>query len=202
MMSNVREPIKKTSIEKKKRIVEKGFELMCEKGYHNITCVDIAKYADTSTGSIYQYFNDKREIFLEGVKDYSNKILFPMIDILETTKLEEKNLKETIEKMIDSFINTHTMSKNAHEELMAMTHLDQEVAELFHESEIRMTDKISKVLIHNGIKIENQEEKIHIMIGLVDNLCHEFVYHKHQELNFKTMKEIVITTILHLLNEI
>lgn len=30
-MGNIREPIKKSSIEKKERIIKKGFELMCEK---------------------------------------------------------------------------------------------------------------------------------------------------------------------------
>ena len=81
-MGTIREPIKKTSIEKKKRIIEKGFELMCNKGYHNVSCVDIAKYAGVSTGLIYQYFTDKKDIFLEGVKDYSNKIMFPIIKLL------------------------------------------------------------------------------------------------------------------------
>lgn len=47
-MGNIREPIKKCSIEKKERIIKKGFELMCEKGYHNVNTVDIAKYSNVS----------------------------------------------------------------------------------------------------------------------------------------------------------
>ena len=35
---------------------------MCNKGYHNVSCVDIAKYAGVSTGLIYQYFTDKKDI--------------------------------------------------------------------------------------------------------------------------------------------
>ena len=75
-MGNIREPIKKSSIEKKERIIKKGFELMCEKGYHNVNTVDIAKYSNVLTGIIYQYFNDKKDIFVEGVKDYANNIMF------------------------------------------------------------------------------------------------------------------------------
>ena len=75
-MGNIREPIKKSSIEKKERIIKKGFELMCEKGYHNVNTVDIAKYSNVSTGIIYQYFNDKKDIFVKGVKDYANNIMF------------------------------------------------------------------------------------------------------------------------------
>lgn len=199
-MGQIREPIKKSSIEKKNKIIEKGFELMSTKGYHNVTCVDIAKYAGVSTGIIYQYFKDKRDIFIEGVKDYSNKIMFPMIDILKENKFDKSNLKDVVSRLIDSFIKTHTMSKKAHEELMAMSHLDSEIADIFHENEIRITDKISSELTKNGINTKNQKEKIHISIGLVDNLCHEVVYHKHSELDFPSMKEIVIETILSLLS--
>ena len=52
-MGEIRNPIKKSSIEKKNKILEKGFTLMCEKGYHNVNSVDIAKYAGVSTGIIY-----------------------------------------------------------------------------------------------------------------------------------------------------
>ena len=67
-MSENRMPTQKRSIEKKNKIIEKGFELMCEKGFHNVSTPDIAKAAEVSTGIIYQYFNDKKEIFIEGVK--------------------------------------------------------------------------------------------------------------------------------------
>ena len=36
MSSNeIREPIQKRSIEKKEKIIEAGFELICKKGYYN-----------------------------------------------------------------------------------------------------------------------------------------------------------------------
>lgn len=76
-ISEIREPIKKSSIEKKEKIIKKGFELMCDKGYHNVSCVDIAKYVSVSTGIIYQYFKDKRDIFIAGTKEYVNNIMFP-----------------------------------------------------------------------------------------------------------------------------
>ena len=123
-----------------------------------------------------------------------------MIDILKENKFDKSNLKDVISRLIDSFIKTHTMSKKAHEELMAMSHLDSEIADIFHENEIRITDKISSELTKNGINTKNQKEKIHISIGLVDNLCHEVVYHKHSELDFPSMKEIVVETILSLLS--
>ena len=75
-MTEVREPVKKTSIEKKEKIIEKGFELLCEKGFHNVSSIDIARYAGVSTGCIYQYFSDKKAIFVEGAKLYLKICVF------------------------------------------------------------------------------------------------------------------------------
>lgn len=198
-MSNTRMPTQKRSIEKRNKIVEKGFELMCEQGYFSTNTTEIAKYANVSTGIIYQYFNDKKEIFIEGVKNYSNSIMFPMLGILETTKIDFKNLNNLLENMIDSFIKSHTISKKAHEELMAMSHLDNDVAKIFKDSELESTNKIVNILNTNGIRKDNLEEKIHIIIAMVDNLCHDIVYHKHENINYNTMKNIVINEIIHLL---
>ena len=185
----VREPIKKSSIEKKNRIIKMGFELMCDKGYYNVTCVDIARDAGVSTGIIYQYFNDKRDIFLAGVRNYSNSVMFPMNEVLDTVCFDVSKIDDFISLMIDRFI----MSKSAHAQLSAMSCLDNDVANVFHENEMIMTDKIVSILENNNIEIDNSREKIHIIIGLIDNLCHEVVYHKHDNLNYDLMKKEVVS---------
>ena len=195
----VREPIKKNSIEKKQRIISKGFTLMCEKGYHNVNTVQIAKYAGVSTGIVYQYFTSKKDIFIEGVKEYSNNIMFPMINILDNIVIDKNNIEMILSKMIDSFINTHTLKKEAHEELMAMSYLDSNVADIFKESELIMTEKISKILVNSGFKSTNIKEKVHILIGLVDDLCHELVYHKHSAMDYNVMTDITINIIMNML---
>lgn len=199
-MSDTRMPTQKRSIEKRNRIIEKGFNLMCEKGYYNISTPDIAEAAEVSTGIIYQYFNDKKEIFIEGVKNYANTIMFPMLTILETEKIKIDNFEELLKNMIDNYIKNHTISKKAHEELMAMSHLDDDIAEIFKESEFEMTKKIVQILKFNNIEFDNPFEKIHIVIGIIENLCHEVVYHKHNNINYETMENEVIQTVIKLLN--
>ena len=199
-MSDTRMPTQKRSIEKRNKIIKKGFELMCEKGYYNTNTTEIAEYADVSTGIIYQYFNDKKEIFIEGIKEYSNNIMFPMIDILNNKNIIINDLDKLLDKMIEKFIETHTLSKKAHEEMIAMSHLDNDISEIFNKREIETTEQIVTILNKNNIITENLYEKVHIIIGIVENLCHEIVYHNHKKLNYDIMKKEVIKIILNILN--
>ena len=199
-MGNIREPVKKSSIEKKNLIIEKGFELMTEKGYHNVNCIDIARYSGVSTGIIYQYFLDKRDIFIAGVKNYSRNIMFPMMNILEKEDLDIRDLKVTLNKLIESFIETHTMSKQAHEELMAMSHLDEEIGRIFKRDELNIANRVVEVLKSRGINRDSLNEKVHIIIGLIDNYCHEVVYHQHESLDYLKMKEEIVNICYGLLS--
>ena len=195
----IREPVQKRSIEKKEKIIESGFELICEKGYYNTNTAEIAKNAGVSTGIIYQYFKDKHDIFIEALKKFADNIFYPMLDI-PLKSFDKNNLDEIVRKMIDNFIQNHKLSQSAHEEIMAMAHSDKDVAFYFHKREIEMTEKIYDLLVKNGFDSKNLMEKSHIAIGLIDNLCHEIVYHKHNELDYDVMTNICIETIVKLLN--
>ncbi len=198
-MSETRIPTQKRSIEKRNKIISYGFELMCNKGYHNINTNDIAKYANVSTGIIYQYFNDKKEIFIEGIKNYSDNIMFPILNVLKNNDIKITNLEKLLNEMLDIFIKQHTLSKNAHEEMIALSHLEPDIAEIFHQKELDTTTVIVKTLKENNISSENLLEKVHIIIGIVENYCHEVVYHHHKTMNYDIMKKEVIKIITSIL---
>lgn len=195
----IREPVQKRSIEKKEKIIKSGFELICEKGYYNTNTAEIAKKAGVSTGIVYQYFKDKHDIFIESLKKYADNIFYPMLNVA-TEEFDKNNLQVIFKKMVESFIQNHKLSQSAHEEIMAMAHSDKDVAFYFHKREMDMTIKICEVLIRNGFCEKNLMEKSHIIIGLIDNLCHEIVYHKHSELNYDIMTDMCINTIIYILN--
>ena len=77
--TEIREPIQKRSIETKDRIIEAGFELICTDGYYNTNTSKIAKKAGVSTGIVYQYFKDKKDILMSGLERYADDIFHPMI---------------------------------------------------------------------------------------------------------------------------
>ena len=197
-LNEIREPIQKRSIEKKEKIIKAGFELICEKGYYNTNTAEIAKVAGVSTGIIYQYFKDKHDILVEGIKRYASDIFYPMLNVTSNIKIDKDSLDSVLKNMINTFIENHKLSQIAHEEIMAMTHSDKEIAEFFQENEMAMTKNISKILLNNGFDSKNLDEKVHIAIHLIDDLCHEIVYHKHKDLDYDVMINLVIDNILNL----
>ena len=194
----IRNPIQKRSIEKKQNIIKYGFELICEKGYHNTNTAEIAKAAGVSTGIVYQYFNDKRDIFMQGIEQYSKSLLFPINEIL-SQNTKNFDLEKELNNIIKTLIKNHKLSESAHEEIYALQHSDPEVAQIFFNQEIEATDKFIEVLENNNIKTDNIREKAHLIISMIDNLCHETVYHKHKNMDYEAMKSIVIQTIINLL---
>lgn len=200
-MSETRMPVQKRSVEKRERIIRNGFELMCNNGYFNTTTSDIAKYVGVSTGIIYQYFNDKKEIFIEGFSKYSDDIMFPILDILKNNTIKLDNMEKLLNEMLNVFIEKHTLLKRAHEEILALAHLDEDIDKIFLEQEVEATKAVTNVLRENGIGGEGLEERVHIIIGIVENYCHEIVYHKHSILNYDVMKNEVINVICHMLKD-
>ena len=200
--AEIRKPIQKRSIEKKEKIIHAGFELICQKGYYNTNTAEIAKVAGVSTGIVYQYFKDKHDILIEGIRLYANSLFYPMLLIANEnikTNINKENFSSILRDMINKFIKNHKISKTAHEEIIAMTHSDQEVAQIFHNSEMEMANKVTSILLENGFKSENLSEEVHVAIGMIDNLCHEIVYHKHRELDYEKMINIVAKTITNML---
>ena len=196
--SEIREPKQMRSIETKEKIIEAGFELICNDGYYKTNTSKIAKKAGVSTGIVYQYFKDKKDILLSGLDKYADNIFYPMLN-MSNIKFDKNNFADIMKDMIAKYIGNHKLSKTAHEEITAMAHSDKDIAYFFYKREMDMTHKIVSALTENGFNIANINEKVHIVIGLIDNLCHEIVYHKHDELDYDIMTNVVINEIVNIL---
>lgn len=197
MIDNIREPKQQRAIEKKEKIIEAGFKLICENGYYNTNTAEIAKAAGVSTGIVYQYFKDKYDILIEGLEKYGDNIFFPMLKTKDII-FNKNDFNKLLKQMIKHYISNHKISNVAHEEIMAMVHSDKRVAKYYYKRELEMTNSLKEILLNNKFKDDNLSEKVHIMMGLIDNLCHEITYHKHTNMNYDIMTNLVIDNINNL----
>lgn len=91
---------------KKKKIVEAAIKEFADKGYQKSSVQSIASNASISKGSIYQYFESKKEFFLYII-DLAIQI---KIDYASKLIKENQNLSyfELIEKMLSTSLNYYT----------------------------------------------------------------------------------------------
>lgn len=197
MYPTIREPKQKRAKEKKDRIIEAGWELISKNGYYNTNTAEIAKEAGVSTGIVYQYFQDKHDILMDALDRHMDDVFFPMLKV-KNIKIDFNEYDNLMRRMLNKYIKNHNLSKVAHEEIIAMVHSDEEVAKKFYEKEIETANSVKELLMFNGVEDNNLDEKVHIMMGIIDNVCHEVTYHRHEEINYDKMIDLVIDNIRNL----
>lgn len=197
MAQEVREPKQERSIEKKNKIVKAGFELFSKVGYYNTNTAQIAKQAGVSTGIVYGYFKDKRDILLDVLEIYVTKAFAPVLDMINelTAPL---NLESLASHVLDGAIEIHKSNANIHEALHSMSHTDEAVSNKFIALEDEITLTIAQKFVSLGIGMADINERIHFAMDIVQSFSHEYVYDHHTYIDYDAMRKIVENTIVSL----
>lgn len=199
-MSGVRTPQQERSIAKKKKIIEAGYEMFSKVGYYATNTAEIAKCAGVSTGIVYGYFKDKRDILLEVLDIYIKKVLDPIFSAFDklTAPVDFDTLVPSI---LDATILAHKKNANIHEALHAMSASDEAVNMKFLDLEDKMTRRIADSLTALGVDDDDLFEKIHFSIGILQSFAHECIFDRHEYLDYDKMRSICITTVKDLFKQ-
>ena len=197
MAQDVREPKQERSIEKKNKIVQAGFELFSQVGYYNTNTAEIAKRAGVSTGIVYGYFKDKRDILLDVLEIYVKEAFAPVLNMINSLTAPV-NFEDIIQHVLDGAIEIHKKYANIHEALHSMSHSDEAVNNKFISLEDEITLAIANKLADLGVKKDNLTERIHFAMDIVQSFSHEFVYDHHTYIDYDAMRTIVQNTLVAL----
>ena len=197
--NEVRVPKQKLSIEKKEAIIKASYTLFCERGYYKTNTAEIAKMAGVSTGIVYSYFQDKKDILIEVVKLYISGLNEQFQPILAFAN-HERDLTLAISKFIDAAISSHQMNRDAHNEFLALALLNADIQTLFHEFEEEIIRSLFKIIKKSSSKADELLlEKLRISYGIIENLCHSYISYKIEKDELEQMKIICISLIAGLL---
>ena len=199
MKNEVRNPKQERSIEKKNKIIDAGYELFSEVGYYGTNTVEIAKKAGVSTGIVYGYFQDKRDILICVLEIYINNVFAPLLKVFDKL-VAPVDYNELIPKVIDLTIKTHKKHAKMHETLHSLAGSDEAVNAQFIALEDDITIKIANKLTALGESTDNLNEKIHLSMDIIQSFSHEYVFDKHEYIDYLIMKDMVVKTIVNLFN--
>lgn len=197
MSDIVREPSQQRSIAKKNKIIEAGYALFAEKGYYSTNTAEIAKRAGVSTGIVYGYFRDKRDILVDVLEIYIKNVFSPVFDMLEkmTAPID---FEHVLTHVVDVIVDVHKRNSAIHETLHSLAPTDKGINERFLELEEEMTGKMVAGLKKLGYCRDDLAERVHLAMETVQSYAHECVYDRHSYIDYSSMREIVIKMLLTL----
>lgn len=197
MKNNVREPQQERSIEKKNKIIQAGYELFSQVGYHGTNTVEIAKRAGVSTGIVYGYFQDKRDIMICVLQIYIDNVYEPVMKIVREAQMPFDMLA-VVEKIVEKTIEMHEQNATLHNTLHSLATTDETVNAKFISLEDHITESLSQQLKESGVQTEHLAEKVHLAMNIVQSFAHEYVFDKHPYINYAAMHDTVCQSIVRL----
>jgi len=154
------------TVRRQEQILNAGWDIFTQKGYDAATVPEIAKKAGVAVGTIYNYYPNKRELFIAVVKSV---ILSPMfLGLIE--RLSEQNLDEIFKSIMENRIELMAGEKVSRMPLLISEILrDKELRELFSEKLIRNflsgMEEFYKQKISDGTIRNYQPEIIVRLVG-------------------------------------
>ena len=181
MPKTIRNPQQERSIDKKNRIINAGYELFSENGYYNTNTVQIAKRAGVSTGIVYGYFRDKKDILREVTSLYMEKVTKPILNLFDSLEAPF-DTRDLVCKIVDLVISAHGENAGIHEALHSLTHTDPEISAQF-------------------VLKEDAKEKVHFAMDVLQSFAHEYIYDHHEYIDYDIFKTLVTDCLVSLIDK-
>jgi len=176
---------KSVTCQKRKKIVDKAWELFAKNGYKETKVEDITKDLGISKGSFYTYFATKDELLYEVLEKIKKEI---------NRNLENINVNQVPEKVLEDYVKAkmnyvvkilNNMRLNSVEKYS----IDPKLRNFFEELKEKSTDFIKINIVEkfnskNGNKYNADVISEFILISIEEFLYDEFVLK-----NFQKMKD-------------
>ena len=200
MEKNIREPRQERAIEKKNKIIKAAYEVFAEVGYYGANTTDIAKRAGVSTGIVYGYFKDKRDILLYVLDIYINDVAAPVMDVL-SKQGDVLDFEKLVPVIVDTTIEMHKKNQHLHNTLHSLAVSDKEVNQKFISLEDHISEATVKKIESSGAHVQNIIEKVHLSMNLIQSFAHECVYDKHEYIDYDAMRTVVCDIIVDMFKQ-
>ncbi len=168
-----RTPQQDRSIATKQQLFQAALELFAEQGYHHTNTKKIAARAGIAVGSFYAYYRNKKEVFLEVIQYYYQRIQYTAFaGGLNPESAEHP--REFLGALLRKLYDAHDITPQLHREITGMRYSDPAVDRLISAAEAETITTIRQLLESMGpaIAVEDVEAAAHIVHRSAEEVIH------------------------------
>lgn len=188
------------SIDTRNKILAVGMDLLLKKGFHKITTDDIAKEAGLSTGIIYHYFKDKKDILICALEAHADNIFSDVLNVYRKSSLEVGgSFEDFLRQVFNYFLEYHKRNWEVHEEMESLYHSDPDIALCLDNFWIKAFDMLTELLISKGFSEVHLRDNIRMILNYIECYCHTYMRPVNENLDQDYMLDKTIKIIMELL---
>lgn len=178
----MRIPQQKRSVEKKEKIIEAAYRIFMENGYFSTNTVEIAKEAGLSTGSVYAYFNDKKDILLACLNKFGDDLTKEICKEIGNLSITG-DILSTAKKVLQILVKFHSRQKLYHDEVMSLRYRDEDVKNYFITVQSTMMAAVTQQLEESGYTFRHEREQTFLLFQMVIGIEDELVFDQSPDIN-------------------
>ncbi len=197
---NIKEPKQQRSIEKKNKILEVGFRMLCENGYYNTNTAEIAKEAGVSTGIVYRYFPDKKAILLAGFDQLAQKMTDKIVSQADMLFASD-DMAVYLDKLIENLVQIHDMFRDTHATFEMLAISEKDVYDRIMSMTETVSSTLTEMIISHDIIHDHVHERIHLIYDMIDNYCHNRCYHPLECIDYEYYKQLTVMAVMHIIKD-
>ncbi len=178
----VRIPRQKRSIEKKEKIIDAAYRVFMKSGYLNTNTCDIAKEAGISTGSVYAYFEDKKDILIVCLNRFGDKLTRKICESISRLTYTG-DIASTIKSVLRIFVDYPDWTKLARDEILSLQFIDKDVRDYFKNIEQRMMSAVTSQIEDCGYTFRNKREQTFLLFKMILGINDELAFDHTPDIN-------------------
>lgn len=172
-------PVQERGVRTKNRIIGAAKELFEERGFHRTNSKEIAARAGVAVGTFYSYYDEKKILFLDVIRDFYREITAEAMSHLGERLAslgsgEAGEMKKVIHEFVWALYGAHRISPGLHREISSMIYSDPEVETIAREEEVRITSVIRDILggISAKLAVKDLDAAVHLVYRSAEEAIH------------------------------
>jgi AcrR family transcriptional regulator len=183
-LSGVAKIAEKRRRDTREKIIRTGRDLFSKKGYHNTQVMDIVNEIGMSAGTFYNYFKDKRQLFLEITKDNFENLRIRLKELRQIS--DPKNVKERIDRYRETFNAFFDFVDENPEQILMILRggfgVDEELDEgIWRELSLSAADLAENFQVWIDLGISSAYNTLiagHATVGMTFQIAHSYLIEK------------------------